>query len=224
MRYKISLSLTLLLIFLLPAHAFSKAYFPGDAISPELLEKPIKPGSPDWKSEISKIKNLQKDASKGDLMVAAEEIDLKPETMVMQLADNVTREKHPEVFHLLDRVEDTAIAVSDNSKQFWKTKRPYIADKTIKPLIKPAKGYAYPSQHATVSYLLAQVLGQLMPEKRKLFMKRADDMATHRILAGMHFQQDIIAGKNLSRLIFNKLQNNATFIDDLATARIDINK
>jgi acid phosphatase (class A) len=224
MKYDFKLAIMLSLLFLLPSQSFAAPYFPGNAISPQLLEKPISPGSTEWKTGINKIKSMQKDANKDELKLAAEEVDIKPELMVLKLADNVTRQRHPVVFHLLDRVKETAEAASENSKQYWKTKRPYIADRSIKALVKSNRGFAYPSDHATVYYLMADVLGQLMPEKRKLFLKRADDMAHRHILVGMHFEQDITAGKQLARLIYDKLQKNSDYGDDLAAAQIDINK
>jgi acid phosphatase (class A) len=95
-----------------------------------------------------------------------------------------------------DDVATDADFFSKEAKQKWKRPRPYVAFQDVKPCTPLEKSTSYPSGHATISRVYADVLSKLDPSRKELFMKRADQIAADRVLAGVHHPSDIEAGKS----------------------------
>lgn len=91
--------------------------------------------------------------------------------------------------------------------------RPYFIDTDVKNL-EDANWAAYPSGHATNSYVNAFVYQELMPEFAHVFIKDAYDMAHSREIIGVHYPSDSEAGRVLARQIVNKLFENEKFRRD----------
>ncbi len=204
-------------LFLAPS-AFSEPYFSAEKIPPKLLDAPLKPKSEEWKKEIEFIVTMQQRAEKSEIEKAAAERRLGRDMMTVEVIPSLTRERYPAVFNLLGRVRETQAPINDNAKKYWNTKRPYLMDTRIRPLIEPANNPAYPSGHTSESYAYAYVLAMLLPQYSEKFFKRAGEIASHRVLAGMHYPHDVKGGKDLALLVFNELKRNPDFMRDFDTA------
>jgi acid phosphatase (class A) len=144
--------------------------------------------------------------------------------MVVHLVDDrLNRKDYPKLYNLLDRSLETALAVNENCKNHWNTKRPFVSEKKIKALIEPSQNPAYPSGHAASSQVLARILGQLIPEKSEAFMARAEEISNHRVLVGMHYPHDIIGGKKMALIILGALFASDDFAKDYQSAKEEIN-
>ena len=53
---------------------------------------------------------------------------------------------------------------------------------------------AYPSGHTTDTCVLAEILVLLLPEKMSALRARADEIAWHRVEAGVHYPVDLEGG------------------------------
>ena len=96
-----------------------------------------------------------------------------------------------------------------------------MLDKRIKNL-DDTKFQAYPSGHASASYVAAYVYQELVPESTDLFVKNAYDMAYSREILGVHFPSDSEAGRIFARQFVNELLKNSVFQKDLAEAKKEI--
>jgi hypothetical protein len=66
-----------------------------------------------------------------------------------------------------------------------------VAPDRIDPLYSTtANTAAYPSGHAFQAYYVAKILSEWEPQKKKEWMKIADDVANVRIIAGLHYPSD----------------------------------
>ena len=116
---------------------------------------------------------------------------------------------------------------SDATYYFWALKfkhnrtRPYMLDARIKKL-NDTNFQAYPSGHASASYVAAYIYQELLPEHTNLFVKNAYDMAFSREILGVHFPSDSEAGRVFARQFVNQLLKNETFKIDLEAARREI--
>lgn len=209
------------LIVLACTHAHAEPYFKGNSVPSTLIDAPLAPGTDEWRREIGQILAMQKDAQPQDIAQARDERDLKPE-LVAEIIPSLTRQSSPATYKLLDKSEETAKAVTNVAKAHWNTRRPFIMDERIKALISPHNNPAYPSGHTSGSYVFAYVLALLMPEEREHLVARADTIAQHRVLAGMHYPHDIQGGKQLALIILGGLLQNPQFQNDLAAAREEL--
>lgn len=219
------------IVFSPPAHAqeaqearqdVAYHYIGPAAIAPTLIEPPPKEGSERWKAEADAVLKLQEQADEEQIKQAEAERQVRPEIVTGILGEKVTRERLPKTFALLDKVEADAHGISDAVKAHWNTKRPFQADERIKASIEPAKSAAYPSGHTSISLVLAEVLGQLLPDSREKLRVRARDIAMHRVITGMHFPFDLEGGWQLGYLILGALQQNPAFREDMAAARAEL--
>ena len=116
---------------------------------------------------------------------------------------------------------------SDCTYYFWALKfqynrtRPYMLDSRIKNL-NNTNFQAYPSGHASASYVAAYIYQELVPEQSDLFVKNAYDMAYSRELIGVHYPSDSEAGRIFARHFVNYLLENPVFKKDLSEAKMEI--
>ena len=144
--------------------------------------------------------------------------------MTLAVDPKLTRTEYPAVYALLDRVSETSHEVCDQAKNYWHTERPYVADSRIKALIEPHRNPSYPSGHTVSAYTLAHVLTLLMPEKTAAFYGRAEQVAQHRVLVGMHFPNDLDGGRQLALLISGTMLQKPDFQKDLKAAQQELQK
>ena len=74
---------------------------------------------------------------------------------------------------------------------------------------------AYPSGHAVLSKLYALILTDLQPQLKEELEARAQQIADHRVLSGMHHRSDINAGRKVAELTYAKLKKSKKFLADL---------
>ncbi len=211
-------SVLLVIVLLFSSSASAKPYFSPDKISPTLIDPPIDRKTQKYQNEVLQIIELQKKPDRLDLMMSEEERIVGVELMT----NGLERKSYPKLYHLLNRTLETTILVTESHKNYWNTKRPFLSEEKIKALVEPANNPSYPSGHTSSSYVLARVLSQLFPQKSKDFMNRAEVIANHRILVGMHFPHDIKGGRQLSLVIIGALFRDDSFLLDYQSAKSEI--
>ncbi|HYV95401.1 MAG TPA: hypothetical protein VE978_26745 [Chitinophagales bacterium] len=101
----------------------------------------------------------------------------------------------------------TAIGSYDAFAACWDAKytywgiRPDQYDTTYHPLIESPPFPGYPSGHATISGLMADLCSYFFPADRGYFQKKAKDAAESRFQAGIHFRTDNEVGLDLGRKV-----------------------
>jgi acid phosphatase (class A) len=111
----------------------------------------------------------------------------------------------------------------------WKYKnyfiriRPYKLEPRLKNL-EETNWAAYPSGHATNSYVNAYLYSELLPEFNSFFIKDAYDMAHSREIIGVHYPSDSESGRVLAWQIVQRLLTNEKFKKDFDAAKEEIKK
>ncbi len=201
---------------------FHKPYFDATNIKPTVIDSPALLESKELHEEIKQIIELQKNIESKDIDFALDEKEMRPEIVTEYINNNLSRNKLPKLYKLLDRVGATSYFAMDKIKNHYKITRPYLANKTIQAIIPASDGYAYPSGHTTGSYLWASVLSLLMPKQAIDFKNRAQDIAWHRVQVGMHYPQDLQGGKQLALVLLGGLIQNQDFLKDFNEALTEL--
>ena len=108
---------------------------------------------------------------------------------------------------------DTAV---QHMKARYHRPRPFIAyPDQAKPCIKKSSGYSYPSGHSSYSRAFANVLSDIIPERKAEFSAKADEIAQDRVIGGVHFPTDIAAGKVFGDLYHAELLKSEKYLNDV---------
>lgn len=108
-------------------------------------------------------------------------------------------------------------------KSAFSRPRPYQADKTLHPVCKLTEApNSYPSGHTLSGYLEGYTLAELLPDRRDEILARTDDYAHNRLVCGVHYASDLVAGRQLASILFGSMMSNPTFRQRLDAAREEL--
>lgn len=122
------------------------------------------------------------------------------------------------------RIWSDSSFVSNVFKSKYKWPRAYAIDGALQPCLEKTNNPAFPSGHALTARIFALILSDIVPEKRSVYLDRAEEIARDRFVAGMHRPSEIEAGKVLADQIYTELLKSASFLRDLAKAQILVEK
>lgn len=131
----------------------------------------------------------------------------------------------PETNKLLQIVADEEDTDSKVAKTFFHRARPYVLDATLPTCEtrKPGKpANSYPSGHTTLAFSMGVVLAHLMPAKAQAILARSSEYAENRLICGVHYRSDIVAGQQFGTVLALKLMENATFKTQMQAASAEL--
>ena len=91
---------------------------------------------------------------------------------------------------------DAMVACWDAKYHYWLL-RPISADPTIKTVFSTPPFPAYPSGHSTLSSAVAEVFAEVFPDAAEFYRQKAVEASMSRILGGVHYRFDVLAGEHL---------------------------
>lgn len=187
-----------------------------------LLPPPPAPGSPRALGEIAELKDIAAHRSQAELEQAAR--DDKDETgafFASAIGPGFDFAHLPATAQMLGDIGATEDAVSKGAKKFFHRDRPWIVIagwETCSPHKPGPAQNSYPSGHATIAYSMGVVLASLMPDKAQAILSRASQFAENRLVCGVHFRSDIVAGQALGTVIAVDLMQKPDFRREYAAA------
>jgi acid phosphatase (class A) len=101
------------------------------------------------------------------------------------------------------------------AKSEFKRPRPYLTHPEIKPCIEMESSMAYPSGHSTLARVYARMLSVAYPERSLQFFEKADKAAFNRVLGGVHYPSDVIAGKKLGDVLADEYLSDSVLREEL---------
>jgi hypothetical protein len=131
----------------------------------------------------------------------------------------------PQTQKLLQIVADEEDTDSKLAKAFFRRPRPYSVDSTLKTCepTKPGKAAnSYPSGHSTLAFSMGVVLAQLMPAKAQAILARAHEFSENRLVCGVHFRSDIVAGQQFGTVLALRLMELPSFQVKMEAAKAEL--
>jgi len=133
----------------------------------------------------------------------------------------------PETGKLLTMVADEEETDSKVAKTYYHRLRPYGADPSLRTCepVKPGKAAklnSYPSGHSTLAFSMGVVLADLMPGKAQAILARSTQYAERRLVCGVHYRSDIVAGQQFGTILAMRLMENSAFQAQMEKARAEL--
>lgn len=192
----------------------------------ELVPPPPEKDSAATRNDLAELHEIEQSRTPAE--VSAAQSDEKQENMFYLrtvMGDGFTAENLPSLAALSDHIKSEQAVASDALKAEFERARPYQADHTLHPVCGTTLFHnSYPSGHAITGYLEAFTLSEIVPEKSHEILQRADDFAHNRLVCGVHYRGDIVAGRDVAYAVFGYLMAEPRFQSDLAAVRTETRK
>ena len=162
---------------------------------------PPAPDSEEAKEDLAVVLWEQRVRTAAQVLRAAAEVKLDFADFAEALGLAFDPSRYPLTQDLLKRVwKDSRPAVRDLQERFARP-RPFIANPQVKPAVEADEGFSFPSGHATRGVLFAEILSLLAPERRSALFACGLRIGYGRVLVGMHYPSDVLAGQRLGGLL-----------------------
>ena len=134
------------------------------------------------------------------------------------LGDWFRREELPLTTELLSRTIHDAMVYMVEFKLKYARPRPYAVEPKLK-VAQPLPHGAFPSGHSFGSYVNAELLSRLAPDRREDLMNSAQEFAWSRELLGVHYPSDSEAGRIWAADFVKFLFENKQFVKDFEAVK-----
>ncbi len=193
---------------------------PGQVDAARLVPPPPVPGSAQAKDELAEIHAIHDRSSEREIEAARKDADdEKPDMFNAAIGFDVTT--LPQTTKLLEMVIEEEDTATKAAKKYFHRDRPWIVDPTIATCTPKPPGPArnsYPSGHSSVGFAMGVMLANLMPEKSQAILARASEFAENRLVCGVHFRSDIVAGQQYGTILAVMLMRNPIVQSQMAKA------
>jgi acid phosphatase (class A) len=199
---------------------------PAIDINPQLLlPPPPADGTPAQKAELAETEQAVAARTPEMLQQAtSDDATENPTIYRVVIGDGFDLDKLPATSKMLADVMREQRTAAGRAKKFFQRARPWVANPDLKTCGPRGIDWhsSYPSGHATMGYATGVVLAALIPEKAQAILTRASGFAENRIVCGMHFRRDIVAGQVLGTAVAVSLMHNAAFKTEFDAAEQEL--
>ena len=188
-----------------------------------ILPPPVASGSAEDRAQEQEVLAAQRAASPARLEQVRRDADESVFAMFGGvLGEGFNEAALPATAHLFARLAATENALVTPAKATFARQHPWESDPAITPVTIATREGSYPSGHTTRANLDATVLAGLLPQDRAAIWRRAADYAESRVIGGMHYPDDIEAGRRAGTAIAVALLSRIDYRIDVETARSEL--
>jgi hypothetical protein len=219
-RSRLSSALLLSLLLLLTGAAAS-----GPFVTPEqfdfdaIIGKPPTDDSPQHTAEVDQMLAMQEHRTAAEEKRCKAEEKVTPFVFSEIVGESFNSKALPVTATLFRKVTTESTEIAGVPKEKYARVRPPIADKRIHPCVSLEKTGSFPSGHATRGVVWATLVAEIFPDKRDQIIARGKLIGQDRVIGGMHFPSDIVAGQKLGAAIAKKLLANPEFMAEFEKAK-----
>ena len=184
--------------------AYAQNFLPADC-KPlvDLLPAPPADDSPAGRADILTVLQVQADRTP-EQVKRAERVAAQSVTSFARpvLGEWFVSKDFPETMALFAKItKQSQSIVDDQVKKRWDRKRPYLRWPEVKPIVGRPDNTSYPSGHAAGAALWGTILAAAFPDKAEEFRLQIREVTWCRVIGGVHYPSDAIAGEMLGTAI-----------------------
>ena len=216
----------LILAMPLPAMAAPVPYLTAEKLDLTLLlPHPPPTGGAEEKAEIEAVIAAQRSASPERIALGARDADEDVFTIFGNvMGPSFAPANLPIATTFFARVGESEDQTVDPAKKKFARLRPWMVSSEIKVLGPSTKSGAWPSGHSTRSTMEAIILAAMVPEKREAIWARQAEYAQSRVIIGMHYPLDLVAGGRAGTAMATAMFADPAFRADFESAKADVRK
>ena len=140
----------------------------------------------------------------------------------------ITMEKTPEIYTLMERSIKTCDQIGGKAKWFYRRKRPFqrMHEHMLTRHEEPGLVHngSYPSGHTIRGWSAALLLSEINPAAADTILARGMMYGDSRVIVGAHWQSDVDAGRLAAGAACAALHTSQDFLDQLAKARAEFRR
>lgn len=206
-------------------YPYPPQYVSSYEVSERSIPQPPAPASREYNDEIDSIIARQAKLTPAQIAETKHQDQIRPEVMIYPtLGESYSEARYPLFYGLMKRAASDSWRIGDDARDYWRSPRPWYADRRVALHVEPIYSYGYPSGHTTTFGTWAYLLADLFPEKSDAFFQHAWSVAENRINGGAHFPHDIDGGKQMAAATYRAMRENPKFQADLAEVRAELKR
>lgn len=195
----------------------------SDVAAAMLLPAPVADDSPEQRNELSELQVIARMRTEDRLKLARFDDETISADIFRTAIPGFEPSKLPLTTKLLDAAKRESGLVSHMAKLHFDRKRPYEFDATLNVCSQHrGKNATYPSGHTTAGYAMAVTLARLLPQHATPVLARAETYGKSRMVCGVHYSSDVVAGQVIGTAIALALQQNPQFQMEMAAAMAEL--
>lgn len=211
-----------LMLLMVAAQADPKAFVkPSDFDFDAIIGEPPPANSKIHTDEIAKMLDLQKARTPDEERRCKSEVGVSPFIFSEIVGKWFNPQNLPVTDAFLRKVTRETTQIAGVPKDKWHRVRPPIDNPEIHPCVPLEKTGSFPSGHATRGIVWAAVAAEIFPDDRDKIMARGKLIGDDRVLAGMHYPTDVVAGQKLGAAIAQKLLADPDFVQELNKVKLE---
>lgn len=218
---RLALVLLLALAVLAPVHAQetqAPVYLPAGSVDGEaLIGPPAERGSAAYQEQMSIVLWLQRTRTPQQVAFVRKDLDLA--RFAPLIAEGLIAIDGIELTQTLDDVIDQVRTDYDAVKAVYGEPRPFQANTAVRPATDARPVASYPSGHAIRATVYARLLGEIFPDRKDALMELAEQVGYGRVIAGVHFPMDVLAGQKLGNAYADVIAAQPAFKDAVKRIR-----
>ena len=188
----------------------ARHYLPAGTVdAATLIGPPAAPGSAGFREQMAVVLWLQRTRMPAQVAFVEEALDL--ERFAPLLAASLVGVDGIELKRTLDDVIDEVRADYDALKGEFDLKRPFELNDAVHPVGDVRPVASYPSGHAIRATVYARLLAEIFPEHADALLELARQIGYGRVIAGVHYPMDVLAGQKLGEAYADMIVGQTAF-------------
>lgn len=189
-----------------------------------ILPPPPAAGSPAAKADLAELDRIVAARTQAEEAAAARDDGMEnPSAFQGVLGPSRDLARLPATAKLLDDVMAAQKAAARSAKMEFHRDRPWVAEPGLATCaMRGGEHSSYPSGHATMGFAVGVVLADVVPDKAQPILARAAEFAHNRLVCGMHYPSDVVAGQALGTAVAELFLHDPAHRSEIAAAAAEL--